>query len=143
MKRAIVAGLFLLANVVGPAWADQCGTAGHTSDMSNTQISTLLAPGTGIYTCYNNGSRRENNETLLSNGHFQEYHFGGATVEDEGTYTINNLSGGGAIRYTYNSGGVYTYRICTDASSAPTYFFINNSSNAVLRIVVSSAPGAC
>jgi hypothetical protein len=150
MIRRVVAGVFLLANVAGPAWADACGTASHGSNMTNTQIMTLLNPGTGIYACYNNGTRRESNETLLAGTQFQEYHKGGSTVEIEGAYAISESSlNHGLLTYTYNSGGVYSYRVCTDASAAPTYYFVANAgpgltAGQVLNIVVSTSPAnAC
>jgi hypothetical protein len=151
MQRIIVAGVFALANIVGPAMADVCSAAGHTGDLTGTAIITLLSPGTGtVYACYNPGSRRENNETLLTggttlpvSGNFQEYHTGGTTVELEGTYTItNNATNGGLITYVYKSGGTYAYRICSD-NVGTTYHYINNSTNAVLNIVITASPGAC
>jgi hypothetical protein len=143
MKRVIVAGIFLLANVAGPAMADACSTAGHGNNLPATgtpSITSLLAPGTGVYTCYNPGTR-ENNETLINGTQFQEYHNGGATSEIEGTYTITSPATGGLISYKYKSGGTFNYHICNTPSGS-TYFFINTS-NAVFPIVVSSGPGTC
>jgi len=162
MKRAIVAGVFLLANVAGPALADACATAGHGNNLPATgtpSVASVLNPGGGVYTCYNrvsfgNPGTRENNETLLIGsgpntpitGNFQEWHNGGSTIENEGTYTITTGSDNtsGIVTYSYTSSGPFTYFICSDTTHTPTYYFINYTNNAiVLPVVVSSGPGTC
>src|SRR5208282_6660960 len=84
MKRVIVAGAFLLANVVAPAMAD-CVSTSNGTNIGTAAIKSLLAPGntypSGTYACYNNGSRRENNEYLYSTSQFYEFHNGGSTVQ--------------------------------------------------------------
>lgn len=138
MMRVIVAGVFLLANVAGPAMADACSTAGHGSNLPATatlptvSIASVLSPGGGVYACYNrvsfgNLGTRENNETLLTGsgpttpitGSFQEYHNGGATVQLEGTYTITTLASGGVVEYKYVPGKTFSYYICS-ANSGTT-----------------------
>jgi hypothetical protein len=144
MKRVAVAGFFLVANIAGPAVAADCSALGGA--MTGAQIQALLAPGTGVYACYNNGSKRENNETLLSGtttGTVQEYHTGGTTVENEGSYTIS-VTSPGVITYTYTSGaGPYAYNICVNPVSGTTYQFVNASNANGYNIVISNGPGTC
>jgi hypothetical protein len=147
MTRTVVAGAFLLANLIGPAFADTCATAVHGGDLSQAAITTLLNPGGGVYACYNNGTKRENNETLLGSGQFQEYHTGGSTVQLEGTYTLTSTTdsdnaSAGVITYTYTSGGTYAYYICS-ANSGTTYYFINTSGAPVIPLVVSASTSGC
>ena len=156
MKRAIVAGVFLLANVVEPAMAQisvlACANAGHGSNMTVAQINTLLNPGAGIYACYNTVSfghagTRENNESLVGGGNFQDYKKGGSDPKDPtkilGTYTIGLGNYGGQIVYHYTGGGAFAYLICTDASTAPEYYFIRVPSGQVLNVYVTPSPGTC
>jgi hypothetical protein len=143
MNRIAVAGIILFANVAGPAMADCSAFDGA---MTATAITSLLVPegnyGT-VYSCYNNGTRRENNETLFNGTQFQEYHNGGATVELEGTYTIVGTdSNPGIITYMYNSGGVFAYNICVTPSGS-TYQFVNTSTPPNLGIVVSASTSGC
>jgi hypothetical protein len=99
MKRVIVAGVFLLANVAGPVMAATCASLGAGVNLpatGATSITSLLAAGTGVYTCYNrvapgNPGTRENNETLINGTQFQEYHNGGSTVELEGTSLLSGV----------------------------------------------------
>ena len=142
MKRVIIAGLFLLADIVGPAMADSCNS--HGGAMTGNQIQALLNPGTNVYACYNPGTGRQNNETLLTgttSGTFQEYHKGGATVQNEGTYTIAGGTGTGTITYAYTVGGTDIYNICLTASGT-NYFFLN-SANKLLTIAVTATTSGC
>jgi hypothetical protein len=114
--------------------------------MSAAQIQTLLSPGSSVYVCYKPGSTRENNETLLggpTTGTFQEYHTGGTTVENEGTYTISGPLPG-VIQYSYSSGaGPYSFNICVNPVSGTTYEFINTANANGYNMVVSNGPGTC
>lgn len=139
MNRITIAGLFLLANIAGPAMAD-CSAYG--GPMTASAITTLLQPGGGVYACYNPGSHRENNETLINGTQVQEYHTGGSTVELEGTYAITTSGSAGVITYTYNSGGAFSYNICvTPAGNA--YQFVNTSTGTNYTIVVSASTSGC
>lgn len=148
MKR-IVASLFLLSNIVGPALAD-CVSTGHTGNLTATQIQTLLAQNGAVYACYNpspgNAAARENNEALMSSGttgNFSEYHTGGSTQENpRGTYSISTLSSAGVIKYTYTGGKGFTYNVCTD-NSGTLYNFVNASTQAVYPVYVTTGPGTC
>jgi hypothetical protein len=145
MKQLIVAGVFVLTNVVGPAMAQTpCSPFGGF--MTGNGIQSLLNPGTNVYACYNPGTR-ENNETLLTgttSGSFQEYHKGGATIQNEGMYTISGGASTGTIQYAYTGGKSYTYDICLNPSGN-TYQFVNTSTNALLSIVVTTSltGGSC
>jgi len=145
MKRVIVAAVFVLTNVVGPAMAQStCDSFG--GPMTGNQIQALLNPGNNVYTCYNPGTR-ENNETLLAGtttGTFQEYHTGGATVQNEGIYTIAGGTGTGTIQYAYTGEKTFTYDICL-TPSGNTYQFLNTSTAALLSIVITTSPtgGTC
>ncbi len=144
MKRAIVAGVFLFANVAGPVMAD-CGTTGHVANLSEAAIISLLSPGGGVYACYNPGTGRQNNETLLGSGTggtFQEYHMGGATVQNEGNWIIGTFANSGTIAYAYSQGGTLFYFICSD-NSGSNYHFVNENTDAVLNITISTGPGTC
>jgi len=145
MMRIIVAGVFVLTNVVGPAMA-QTPCTPFGGNMTGNAIQALLNPGHNVYTCYNPGTR-ENNETLLNgttSGTFQEYHTGGTTIQNEGNYTISGGAGTGTIAYAYTGGKTYTYDICV-TPAGNTYQFVNTSTNALLSIVVTTSPtgGTC
>ena len=144
MKWVITAGILAAAGFAGPAMAS-CVDFGGV--MADSDITTLLNPGGSIYACYNPGSGRENNETLVNATQVQDFKNGapGPGNNDPtaivGTYTI----GGGAtgvIAYTYSSGGTFSYNICkTPAGSI--YQFVNTSTNANLSIAISTGPGSC
>jgi hypothetical protein len=144
MKR-IVAGLFLLASIAGTAMADDCANAGHGTSLTTTALTALLNPGGGVYACYPAGGAPQNNETLgaPTGTHFQEYHKGGSTVQDEGTFQIHNLSGGGAVSYLYNSGGTFSYRVCSD-NVGNHYAFVPSGTSAALpsRVGIGTSPNS-
>ena len=144
MKRITAAGIFLLANIVGPAMAD-CTNFGGA--MTQAQVTALLNPGNNVYTCYNPGSGRQNNETLLAGNQFQDFKHGapGPTNRDPtavvGTYTLGS-SDPGTVQYIYTVGGTYTYNICV-TPSGNIYQFVNTGTGANLSIAVTSGPGNC
>ena len=154
--RVAVAGLFLLANIAGPAFADQCSNVNDggnllaTATLPASSIASVLDPGGNVYACYNNGTARENNETLLTGsggttpitGSFQEYHKGGSTVQAEGTFTITTAGTGGIVEYHYTGGKTFSYYICS-TTSGNIYYFINASTLVVYPIHVTSGPGVC
>jgi len=124
--------------------ADSCNN--HGGSMTGDQIQALLHPGTNVYACYNPGTGRQNNETLLTgttSGTFQEYHKGGATVQNEGTYTIAGGTGTGTITYAYTVGGTDTYNICLTPSGT-TYSFLNSANKLLsISITTSASGGTC
>jgi hypothetical protein len=149
MKRVIVAGVFFLANVVGPAMAQGCGSHGGT--MTSTQISALIDPGgtfpSTVYTCYNNGTVRESNEWLYGkgpNGAVWDYKKGPSDPKDPsgpvGTFTGSSLTVG-TITYTYPSGS-FTYNICVTPSGS-VYQWVNTSTGTNLSIYVGTSNSGC
>jgi len=146
MKQVIVAGAFLLANVIGPAMAD-CSLYG--GNMSAAQINTLLntagttPPGT-MYACYRKGAVRENNEYLVGGNQVWDYKKGPAAPGNKdpskqvGTYIV----AGERIAYTYTVGGSFAYNICV-TPSGNTYQFVPNPGGANLSIVVSTSNNGC
>ena len=142
MKRITVAGIFLLANIVGPAMADCTAFGGN---MTQAQVNALLSPGSNVYTCYNPGGGRQNNETLLAGTQFQDFKKGPPSPTNNdptavvGTYTLG-ITDPGTVQYNYTVGGSFTYNICV-TPSGNTYQFVNGATN--LSIVVTPGPGTC
>ena len=152
MKRILVAMTYLAMSAGAPSWADCTTTVpAHGTNLPQTgtpSVTSVLNPGGNVYACYNPGSGRENNETLLSGGQFQEWHSGASSgagaPQIEGNWLITGGSSGGIIKYTYTTGAtkVYNYYICSD-NAGSTYHFVNTATNAVYNIVISSGPGSC
>ncbi len=145
MKWTVGVGVLLIANFAGTAMA-ACNGKGN-DPMSKAQITALLAPGTNKYVCYNNGSSRESNETLLSGGLVQDYKSGLKTGKDPikvvGSYAI---TGGetGLITYTYKGdSSPYTYHICTTHSGNRYTFDPVSSAGGNKIMVVTPGPGSC
>ena len=145
MRRLAVAGIVMVANIAGPTFAADCSALGGAR--TSAQIQTLLAPGTGVYACYNNGSKRENNETLLAGtttGTLQDVHTGGTTVENEGTlHNIGPEPGGHHVHVYVRGGSVFLQYLSVNPVSGSTYQFVNTATTAGYNIVISSSPGTC
>lgn len=146
MTRATVAqalsGAFFLANSAFPAMAD-CTSQGDPLPGTGTpSITSLLNPGGGVYACYNPGSGRENNETLLGGSAVQDYKLGPTDPKDPSTVVASYTIGANSITYNYGS-STDTYQICATPISANIYEFFNTGTNASISIVISSGPGTC
>jgi hypothetical protein len=153
MTRVFVAAVFLATNVVGPAMATCTGFGGS---MSASAIATLLKPlvatppplpSGATYACYNNGSMRENNETLIgsaTSGAVWDYKLGAPSAGNKdpsaqvGTYTISGTATG-TITYTY-AHTAPAYQICVTPSGS-TYQFYNGSAN--IGVVISTSVSGC
>jgi hypothetical protein len=95
-----------------------------------------------VYTFYNPGSGRENNETLLTGttaGSFPGYHNGDATLQNKGICTIAGTTGTGTIAYACTGGKTYTYNVCL-TPSGDVYQFLNTSAAMLISIVVTTSP---
>ena len=144
MKHAIVAGVFLIANVAGPVLGAPCTASPGYSQLSGSQIQSLLVGNTACYPVI----APYTNQEYLSGGNITDYKKGPSDPIDPskviGTYTIDNTNNTITYTYTGSPNSVFTYTVWGPVVSGE-YDFCSSGIplvNGPVRIVT-GGPGPC
>ena len=145
MKHAIVAGVFLIANVAGPVLGAPCTASPGYSQLSGSQIQSLLVGNTACYPVI----APYTNQEYLSGGYITDYKKGLSDPIDPskkiGTYVIDNGQGGEIVyTYTGNPNSTFTYTVWGPVTGNEYDFCVGSTPLAGGPVrIASGGPVAC